>query len=122
MTTVAAPAADGCDPRVVEVLPPDVTTMDLSEAHRIVGGGAGLDGPERFEQLAAVAASLVSSKWRPRAVTASVPSAVTVLSGTSGSVAPLAACVASLVVAIATASPSAPAVALAMVFAWCVVV
>ena len=30
--------------RCVEVLPPDVTTMDLAEAPRIVGGGAGLDG------------------------------------------------------------------------------
>jgi electron transfer flavoprotein alpha subunit len=39
------------DARVVEVLPPDVMTMDLTEASRIVGGGAGLDSNERFEQL-----------------------------------------------------------------------
>jgi electron transfer flavoprotein alpha subunit len=39
------------DARVVEVLPPDVRTMDLSEARRIVGGGAGLESEARFEQL-----------------------------------------------------------------------
>ncbi len=39
------------DSRVVAVLPPDVRTMDLTEAARIVGGGAGLDGEERFRQL-----------------------------------------------------------------------
>ena len=59
---------------------------------------------------------------RPGVRHGGVPSAVTVLSRTSGAVAPLAACVASLVVVIATASPSAPAVALAMVLAWCIVV
>ena len=40
------PAAQ--DAETVEVLPPDVTTMDLAEAPRIVGGGAGLDGASRF--------------------------------------------------------------------------
>jgi electron transfer flavoprotein alpha subunit len=39
------------DARVVDVLPPDVRTMDLSEARRIVGGGAGLESEARFEQL-----------------------------------------------------------------------
>jgi electron transfer flavoprotein alpha subunit len=39
------------DATVVELLPPDVRTMDLSEARRIVGGGAGLDTEERFAQL-----------------------------------------------------------------------
>jgi electron transfer flavoprotein alpha subunit len=39
------------DAHVVEVLPPDVRTMDLSEARRIVGGGAGLESEARFEQL-----------------------------------------------------------------------
>lgn len=39
------------DATVVEVLPPDVRTMDLAEARRIVGGGAGLESAERFEQL-----------------------------------------------------------------------
>ncbi len=39
------------DARVIEVLPPDVRTMDLTEARRIIGGGAGLDTEERFGQL-----------------------------------------------------------------------
>jgi electron transfer flavoprotein alpha subunit len=39
------------DARVVDVLPPDVQTMDLTEASRIVGGGAGLESDERFAQL-----------------------------------------------------------------------
>ena len=48
---VDAAAGDGHDPALVEVLPPDVTTMDLAEAGRIVGGGAGLDDAARFAQL-----------------------------------------------------------------------
>ena len=35
---------------VLEVLPPDVTTMDLAEAPRIVGGGAGLDAAARADR------------------------------------------------------------------------
>ena len=69
VTTVVAPAASGCDADVVDVLPPDVTTMDLGEAHRIVGGGAGLDGPDRFDRLAAVAASLGASMGATRVIT-----------------------------------------------------
>lgn len=42
---------DTLDARVVEVLPPDVRTMDLAEAGRIVGGGAGLDSEARFADL-----------------------------------------------------------------------
>ena len=47
------PSDDGpvADARVVEVLPPDVRTMDLTEAATIVGGGAGLDSEERFAEL-----------------------------------------------------------------------
>ena len=47
------PAASPTSPdaHVVEVLPPDVRTMDLTEARRIVGGGAGLDSEERFREL-----------------------------------------------------------------------
>ena len=42
--TAAAPAAAPvADAALVRVLPPDVATMDLAEAARIVGGGAGLD-------------------------------------------------------------------------------
>jgi electron transfer flavoprotein alpha subunit len=57
------------DPALVEVLPPDITTMDLSEAGRIVGGGAGLDGPERFDQLTDVAAALGAAVGATRVVT-----------------------------------------------------
>jgi electron transfer flavoprotein alpha subunit len=54
---------------VIEVLPPDVTTMDLAEAPRIVGGGAGLDSPERFAQLAAIGTALGASMGATRVVT-----------------------------------------------------
>jgi electron transfer flavoprotein alpha subunit len=63
--TTAAPA----DATVVEVLPPDVTTMDLAEAPRILGGGAGLDSAERFAQLARVAAVLGASMGATRVIT-----------------------------------------------------
>ncbi len=36
------------------VLPPDPTTMDLTEARSIVGGGLGLGSKERFDQLARI--------------------------------------------------------------------
>lgn len=61
--------ARGDDAVVVEVLPPDVTTMDLAEAPRILGGGAGLDSAERFAQLAAVAAALGASMGATRVIT-----------------------------------------------------
>jgi electron transfer flavoprotein alpha subunit len=67
--TIEPVAAEGNDPTVVDVLPPDVTTMDLAEAHRIVGGGAGLDSADRFVQLAAVAAPLGASTGATRVIT-----------------------------------------------------
>ncbi len=57
------------DPRIVAVHPPDVTTIDLSEADRIAGGGAGLDSAERFGQLARVAAVLGGAMGATRVVT-----------------------------------------------------
>ncbi len=59
VTDVAVPASGSgagldqasSDATVLDVLPPDVRTMDLTEAQRIVGGGAGLDSAERFAQL-----------------------------------------------------------------------
>ena len=39
------------DAEVIAVLPPDVQTMDLTEASRIIGGGAGLESNDRFDQL-----------------------------------------------------------------------
>jgi electron transfer flavoprotein alpha subunit len=59
----------GADATVLEVLPPDPATMDLAEAPRIVAGGAGLDSPARFEQLAAVAEALGASLGATRVVT-----------------------------------------------------
>ncbi len=41
------------DVEVLETLPPDVSTMDLAEAPRIVAGGAGLDGPDLGLEAAA---------------------------------------------------------------------
>jgi electron transfer flavoprotein alpha subunit len=57
------------DAAVVEVLPPDVTTMDLAEAHRILGGGAGLDSAERFDELTDVATALGGSMGATRVIT-----------------------------------------------------
>lgn len=53
----------------LEVLPPDVSTMDLAEAPRIVGGGAGLDGAERFARLADLAKALDASMGVTRVIT-----------------------------------------------------
>lgn len=71
-TTVTVPdgvAGSSIDASVVAVLPPDVATMDLAEAHRILGGGAGLDGADRFRQLTDVAASLGASMGATRVIT-----------------------------------------------------
>ena len=57
------------DARVVEVLPPDLSTIDLTEAHRIVGGGAGLDDAERFGQLIAFAEAIGASMGATRVIT-----------------------------------------------------
>lgn len=57
------------DAEVTALLPPDVTTMDLSEAPRILGGGAGLDGGERFVQLGRIAALLDASIGATRVIT-----------------------------------------------------
>lgn len=66
---VEAPSLAGRDAEVLEVLPPDVTTMDLGEAPRIVGGGAGLDSEERFVQLARVGTALGASMGATRVIT-----------------------------------------------------
>ncbi|MEQ1703253.1 MAG: FAD-binding protein, partial [Ilumatobacteraceae bacterium] len=51
------------------VLPPDPATIDLAEAPRIVGGGAGLDGPDRIVQLTAVGTAISASMGATRVVT-----------------------------------------------------
>jgi len=60
------------DARLIEVFPPDPATMDLAEAPRLIGGGAGLmsgDAAARFAQLGAVADSLGASMGATRVVT-----------------------------------------------------
>lgn len=67
--TVVVERREVPDPTVVAVRPPDVTTIDLTEAHRIVAGGAGLDSAERFEQLSRVAAAIGGAMGATRVVT-----------------------------------------------------
>lgn len=51
------------------VLPPDAATIDLGEAPRILGGGAGLADEARFVALASVAAELDASMGVTRVIT-----------------------------------------------------
>ena len=51
------------------MLPPDVLTMDLSEAPRILGGGNGLESAERFDQLRRIATALDASVGTTRVIT-----------------------------------------------------
>ena len=67
--TIELERRDAPDPTVVAVHPPDVTTIDLTEADRIAAGGAGLDSADRFEQLARVAAALGGAMGATRVVT-----------------------------------------------------
>lgn len=57
------------DAHVVEVLLPDVQTMDLTEASRIVGGGAGLDSGDRFVQLDRFAGAIGGVMGATRVIT-----------------------------------------------------
>jgi len=61
--------SDSHDATVVEVLPPDVQTMDLTEASRIIGGGAGLESNERFEQLDRFAGAIGGVMGATRVIT-----------------------------------------------------
>lgn len=65
------PSGEGVavDPVCEALLPPDVSTMDLSEAPRLFGGGAGLDSSERFEQLARVASMVDAAMGATRVIT-----------------------------------------------------
>lgn len=53
----------------IAVLPPDASTMDLSEAPRIISGGAGLESGNRFTQLQNVATALDASMGVTRVIT-----------------------------------------------------
>jgi electron transfer flavoprotein alpha subunit len=57
------------DAAVVAVLPPDPATIDLAEAARIIGGGAGLDDESRVEQLVAVGGAIGASMGATRVIT-----------------------------------------------------
>ena len=57
----AVESVAGTDSEVLETVPPDPATMDLGEARRIVAGGAGLGGPEPFDELRVVAKGLGAS-------------------------------------------------------------
>ena len=57
------------DAKVEQLLPPDAATIDLSEADRIVSGGAGLDDPRRFVQLAELGARIQASVGATRVIT-----------------------------------------------------
>jgi electron transfer flavoprotein alpha subunit len=61
--------ADRNDATIAELLPPDLATIDLAEADRIIAGGAGLDGPKRFEQLAALGMAIGASVGATRVIT-----------------------------------------------------
>lgn len=61
--------AEPNDPTVLAVLPPDPTTMDLVEARRIVGAGAGLDDVTRIEQLVRIGRRFGASMGATRVVT-----------------------------------------------------
>jgi electron transfer flavoprotein alpha subunit len=60
---------DSHEAEVLDVLPPDVSTMDLAEAPRILGGGAGLDSAARFDQLTEVAGALDAAMGATRVIT-----------------------------------------------------
>jgi electron transfer flavoprotein alpha subunit len=57
------------DADVLAVLAPDAATVDLAEAGRIVGGGAGLRSTEQFDQLATLGAQLGASVGATRVIT-----------------------------------------------------
>lgn len=55
--------------RSLDVAPPDASTMDLAEAPRILGGGAGLSDGAKFDQLGEVATALDASMGVTRVIT-----------------------------------------------------
>ncbi len=73
MLSMAA-TGTSCDAESIEVLQPEPSTVDLAEARRIVGGGAGLvpagaDGAAVMRLLAGVGAALAASAGGTRVVT-----------------------------------------------------
>ena len=68
-TALVEPGSSAPAVESLAVLPPDAATIDLGEAPRIVGGGAGLVDADRFEALARVAAHLDASMGVTRVIT-----------------------------------------------------
>lgn len=70
-TVVVDPTVDvaSIDAAVVAVHPPDPATIDLAEAQRILGAGAGLDTPTRVEQLSTIGGKLGASVGATRVLT-----------------------------------------------------
>jgi electron transfer flavoprotein alpha subunit len=68
-TVSLADEAAGPEPELVRLLEPDPDTVDLVEAPRIVGAGAGLGDPSVVPLLAAVARALGASVGATRVVT-----------------------------------------------------
>lgn len=62
-------APEAPEAELLEVLPPDVATMDLAEALRILAGGNGLESAERYEQLTRIATALDASVGTTRVIT-----------------------------------------------------
>ena len=59
----------GNDAEVVEVLPPDAASIDLSEAPRIICGGAGIQTSNSFHTLFKIAEELSASVGATRVIT-----------------------------------------------------
>jgi electron transfer flavoprotein alpha subunit len=59
----------GADAVVLEVAPPDLETVDLADAPRILAGGAGLEGEDDFTTLSALAPRLGAAMGATRVVT-----------------------------------------------------
>jgi electron transfer flavoprotein alpha subunit len=68
MLTADAEATADADPEVLDVLDPDPSTMDLSDARRVVGAGYGLGGPDGVAALATLAEALGAAVGATRLV------------------------------------------------------
>jgi electron transfer flavoprotein alpha subunit len=58
-----------CDAEIVNIAPPDITSIDLAEARRIVAGGAGIINEAVFATLGSVATAVGASLGATRVVT-----------------------------------------------------
>jgi electron transfer flavoprotein alpha subunit len=69
LLTVEEDRSASVDAEVLAVHPPDLATMDLAESPRILGGGAGLDDPTRFDQLGRIGRAIGAVTGATRVVT-----------------------------------------------------